>query len=74
MIKPSAKMAKSKELEYYFVSPASYTQNIGRPSIVTPSKMGKTKNLTFYSQLNQHTAPIVTEKKKYTFLSAILKK
>ena len=29
--------------------PASTTQNIGYPSIMTPSKMGKTKNLIFYS-------------------------
>ena len=30
-------------------TPASTTQNIGCPSIMTPSKMGKTKNLIFYS-------------------------
>ena len=28
-------------------------QNIGCPSIMTPSKMGKTKNLIFYSQSNK---------------------
>ena len=31
-------------------TPASNTQNIGCPSIMTPSEMGKTKNLIFYSQ------------------------
>ena len=30
-------------------TPATTTQNIGCPSIMTPSKMGKTKNLIFYS-------------------------
>ena len=30
-------------------TPASTTQYIGCPSIMTPSKMGKTKNLIFYS-------------------------
>ena len=30
-------------------TPASTTQNIGCPSIMTPSKMGKTKYLIFYS-------------------------
>ena len=30
-------------------TPASTTQNIGCPSIITPSKMGKTKNLIVYS-------------------------
>ena len=33
----------------FFVTLASTTQNIGCPSIMTPSKMGKTKNLIFYS-------------------------
>ena len=30
-------------------TPASTSQNIGCPSIMTPSKMDKTKNLIFYS-------------------------
>ena len=30
-------------------TPASTTQNIGCPSIMTPSKIGKTNNLIFYS-------------------------
>ena len=34
---------------HHFLSLASTTQNIGCPSIMTPSKMGKTKNLIFYS-------------------------
>ena len=36
-------------------TPASTTQNIGCPSIMTPSKMGKTKNLIFYSLINKQT-------------------
>ena len=35
-------------------TPASTTQNIGCPSIMTPSKMGKTKNLIFYSLIISH--------------------
>ena len=34
-------------------TPASTTQNIGCPSIMTPSKMGKTKNLIFCSLTEQ---------------------
>ena len=35
-------------------TPASITQNIGCPSIMTPSKMGKMKNLIFYSPTKGH--------------------
>ena len=34
-------------------TPASTTQNIGCPSIMTPSKMGKTNNLIFYSLIEE---------------------
>ena len=36
---------------WILVTPAFTTHNIGCPSIMTPSKMGKTKNPIFYSQL-----------------------
>ena len=51
-------------------TPASTTQNIGCPSIMTPSKMGKTKNLIFYSPIQDWLATNV----KVYYMLAIGKK